>query len=92
MRCAIADTIKPTAGLVRNNDATLTDLTYDGTFVTSNADVLELPPGVLPLGVYARVSHCSGTWAPGRDPGEVLYVRGLVTVVAFDARTFRLFL
>ena len=74
MRCAIADTICPEAGVVRNNDCVLLELVYSGTYVDPDAEVLEIPPGTMPDGVFVRVNGCSRVMVPGREPG-VVYLR-----------------
>ena len=73
MRCAIADTIYPDAAVVRNNDAQLLRLAYTGP-VDASGEILCIPPGNMPEGVFARVNGCTRGMVPGWDR-DVVFLR-----------------
>ena len=72
MRCAIADTIYPDAAIVRNNNAELLQLRTRGPWI--EREILCIPPGNMPEGVYARVNGCTRGMVPGWDR-DVVFLR-----------------
>ena len=78
MRVAIADRISPRYCLVKNNDAVLTGIVFDGPVPVATSCIVDLER--MPLGVYVRVNGWRGEVCAGRP--DQLYLRPIASTGA----------